>query len=92
VKVEPIPSVSLIRAMALRAPGFSSRDLLPSVLAGCVVEVRIGPGHVIPEVELPWPIERNGAETQSVRDKSRLGRGSFCLRVRRRSAGDQEPN
>jgi hypothetical protein len=69
---------------------FGGRDPLPSVLTGCVVQVRVGPGNVIPKVKLPWPIEGNCAQTQSIRDKDRLGRRGFRLGARNGGTRNQQ--
>ena len=60
-----IPGVAGVSGVALPAPGLVDGDLLPAL----IVERWIGPGGVVSDVELPWPIQGRHALSQLLDDQ-----------------------
>ena len=58
----PIPGHALRVGVPLHAPRPVGGELLPAR----VIERRIGPGEVVPKVELPWAVERDGAMSKAL--------------------------
>src|SRR6185312_2451364 len=62
--VAAVPGESGVRRMSLRAPRLVGADLLPAR----VIDGGIGPGEIVSEVELPLPVERDGASAGVLHD------------------------
>lgn len=55
----PVPRVAGIAFVSLQTPRLAGSNLLPAILPGRVVRLRLRPGNVVAQVKLPGAVERN---------------------------------
>ena len=65
-QMQPIPTESRIRVVALRTPGPVWQNVLPATLTSRVVDGRLCPVQVIANMELPWSVELRGPFPKTV--------------------------